>query len=137
LLAQPHLDARWRPRLESFLAKQSQLFSRCFPRFLQRRAARAVAQMRQRGSPFERVRCAITVEVQYNRFYLFAIHRIFSKRFHDSVTSPLSCAEAHLATFPISLAVAHVHGAAANESSQWGSRPSRRLLRNSSLPTRT
>src|SRR5580704_480833 len=96
-----------------------------------------MAEVRHRGRSFERVRASIAAQVQYNRFYLFAVHCIFPKQLQNFFTSPLSCAEAHLATSPISPAAGPGRDVAANGSFRLGSRSFAPLLRSSSLPTRT
>src|SRR5580658_1981698 len=110
-LPQAHLDSRRRTSFQGFLTQRSQLFSCRFPRFLQCRTARAMTQVRQGRRPFQRIRGVVAVQIQYNRFYLFAVHCIFSKCFQNSLTSPLSCAEGHPSAFPVSPAEERAHGA--------------------------
>src|ERR1700676_3616391 len=95
-----------------------------------------MAQVGHRRRSFERLRRAITVQVQYNRFHLFAVHRIFPKRFQSLFTLPLSCGAAHSATSPASPVAARDPGAAAHVSPQWGSTTFALLPHHSYLPTR-
>src|SRR5260370_35395471 len=137
LLAQTHFHASRSLRHGGIFRERAELNPSRLPGILQRGAPRTCAGVLTRRHALRFAQRSVALRIQSNRFKFFARHLMLPLQRTKSFIAPRSRAGARRETFPVWPSTKPARGAAANESSLLGIRPSAPLPRNSFLPART